>query len=162
MKTARLAVLLVLAACGGTLPAPPPWTGTGDALLGASMQRAIVAQSALFPYHFRPDAAELNELGRRDLAVLAAHLGGTDGVLAVSRGTASPELHEARVRSVLAALEAAGLPRERLTVRDGLPGGDGASAVRILEVLRRPLTLSGGGVSGVGAAGTGASTGTQP
>jgi hypothetical protein len=163
VKTARLAILLLLAACSLTPPGNPAFVGTGDALLGASLQRALVAQSTLFPYHFRPASAELNDLGNRDLAVLAAHLAGTSGALCVPRGDATPELHEARVRAVMSALQAAGVPRERVALRDGLPGGDGARSTRIVEVLRRPLTLSGGGISGATPTVPSAtSSGTQP
>jgi hypothetical protein len=148
VKTASLATLLLLAACSTTPPEPPAFSGAGDALLGASLQRALVAQSTLFPYHFRPASAELNDLGSRDLSVLAAHFADASGALCLPRGDATPELHEARVRTVMSALQAAGVPRERVALREGLPGGDGARSARIVEVLRRPLTLSGGGISG--------------
>jgi len=159
VNTVRLAALLLLCACS-TLPDTPPRSGTGDLLLGASLQRAVVAQATLFPYHFQPDGAELNDLGRRDLDVLTAHFLRATGALAIRRGPEAAELHEARVRSVLAALEAGGVPRDRVAVRDGLPGGDGAASSRIVEVLRRPLTLSGAGVSEGGLGGS--SSGSLP
>ena len=146
MKKALTAALLLLCACAD-MPTGGSGPFAGDMLLGASMERALIAQSTLFPYHFQADAAELNELGRRDLLVLAAHLREHAGSLSVRRGGATPELHEARVRAVLAALVTAGVPRDAVALRDGLPGGDGTSSARIVEVLGRPLLLGGAGTS---------------
>ena len=69
MKTAALfAVLLgLLPACEAPVY---PANGTGDLLLAASLQRAIIVQSTLFPYHFVPGSAELNALAQlRPLAL---------------------------------------------------------------------------------------------
>jgi hypothetical protein len=151
VKKALTAVLLSLCAC-----APMATSGDGpfarDMLLGASMERALITQSTLFPYHFEAGAAELNGLGRRDLMVLAGHLRMHQGSLTVRRGAATPELHEQRVQAVLAALESAGVSRRAVTLRDGLPGGDGTPSARIVDVLARPLTLgAGSGASGASA-----------
>lgn len=147
MKTTALS-LVALGLLAGCHAAPMhPASGCGDLLLAASLQRALVAQSTLFPYHFVPGSSELNELGRRDLLVLAYSLQEHSGSLVVRRGDASPELAEARVRSVIAALESAGVARDHVTIHDGLPGGDGLASARVLDILKNPLTLSGAGVS---------------
>ena len=148
MKTARLSAVLLALLAGCAAPEHMP-VGTGDLLLAASLQRAIVAQSTLFPYHFVADSAELNALGQRDLAVLAKHFHDHSGTLAVRRGDASAALEDARVKAVLAALEAGGVAKGQVSVRDGLPGGDGLAAARVLEILKTPLVLSGAGVSTV-------------
>ena len=149
----KLAVLgLLLGACASDSETHP---FAGDLLLGASLQRAIVTQSALFPYHFVPDAAELNELGERDLGVIAAHLRDNAGTLIIRRGTASKELHDARVAAVLAVLEQAGVQKEHVALRDGLPGGDGLPSSRLVEVFKTPYVLTGAGVSQVTATATG-------
>jgi hypothetical protein len=148
VKTAALSVILLglLAACEAPVY---PANGTGDLLLAASLQRAIVVQSTLFPYHFVPGSAELNELGQRDLAVLARHFQGHAGALSVRRGDATPELEDARIKAVLTALVAAGVGKDKVSVRDGLPGGEGLASARVIEILKAPLTLSGAGVSQV-------------
>ena len=148
MKTSRIlsaALLAVLAGCSG----PEKSTGlhAGDMLLGASLERAIIAQATLFPYHFEVDGKELNELGRRDVAVLADHLRDHAGVVSVRRGDSTPALHESRLGAVMAALEAAGVAHAQITLRDGLARGEGLSSVRVVEVLKKPLVLTGAGVS---------------
>ena len=139
------AVLALLSACASH----PKSDGlhAGDLLLGASLQRAIIAQSTVYPYHFVPDAAELNGLGQRDVSVLAAHLRDHAGSLVVSRGSVSQQLHDARVKAVLAALEQEGVPANQVAVREGLPGGDGVASVRVIDIFERPLILSGAGIS---------------
>ena len=141
------ALALLLGACVVNDPMAQPRNGAGDLLLGASMQRAIVLQSALYPYHFVPDSAELNELGTIDLSVLAMHLRDHAGSLLISRGEASPELHDARVRSVLAALEESGVAKSMVSVHDTLPGGRGLPSGKVVEILKKPLMLTGAGVT---------------
>ena len=151
----NLAVLALLLGGCAVDPLKSPRSGAGDLLLGASMQRAIVVQSALYPYHFVPDSAELNELGVNDLNVLAMHLRDHAGSLLISRGSASKELHEARVRAVLAALEESGVAKTQVAVHDGLPGGDGLPSTKVVEIMKKPLILTGGGVSQTGSSATG-------
>jgi len=150
------ALALLLGACV-TDPMDTPNNGAGDLLLGASMQRAIIMQSALYPYHFVPDSAELNELGAIDLSVLAFHLRDHAGSLLISRGGVSKELHDARVRAVLAALEESGVAKTMVSVHDGLPGGDGLPSGKVVEILKKPLVLTGAGVSAMSATATGTS-----
>lgn len=153
MKTANIpcaCLLALLAGCAAPPPSLMQGPHAGDMLLGASLERAIVAQSALYPCHFEYGGAELNELGRRDFAVLADHLRTHAGSLNIRRGDASAELYKARVDAVLAALQAAGVPKEQISVRDGLPVGAGLASVRVVEILSHPLSLSGGGVSTTG------------
>ena len=154
----NLAVLALLLGGCAVDPMKSPRSGAGDLLLGASMQRAIVVQSALYPYHFVPDSSELNELGFNDLNVLAMHLRDHAGSLLISRGGASKELHEARVRAVLAALEESGVAKTQVAVHDGLP------STKVVEILSKPLILTGGGVSQSGTSATsttGDATGTD-
>ncbi len=139
----RASLLALLAACA----APEPPAHAGDLLLGASLERAILAQSSLFPCHFESGGTGLNELGRRDLGVLAEHLRTHSGSLLIRRGDASAALYQARVQAVLAALAEAGVPQDQLAVHDGLPSGTGLASVRVVEVIKKPLSLSGAGVS---------------
>jgi hypothetical protein len=156
VKTANILGATLLATLAGCASASKPEHGpfAGDMLLGASLSRAIVAQSALYPCHFEPGGTQLNELGLRDLGVLTEHLRTHAGTLLVRRGDASTELHHGRVQAVLAALEQAGVAREQIAVHDGLPGGEGLASVRVVEILKKPLVLTGGGVSTTGQAGS--------
>ena len=47
----------------------------------AAIENAIIAQQAMFPYHFVEGGAQLNELGQRDLAILAEHYSKQPGTL---------------------------------------------------------------------------------
>jgi|GEM_PF-4805929 len=47
-----------------------------DSFSDESIKNGIVAQHTVYPYHFVADTAELNELGERELEVLAAHYKG--------------------------------------------------------------------------------------
>lgn len=100
----------------------------------AAIDNAIIVQYTLFPYHFVNNAAALNELGRHDLDVLAAHYKGHPGPLNVRQGGVPAELYEARVREVTWQLVMAGVDRDRITVADGLPGGDGMESERVLMI----------------------------
>jgi hypothetical protein len=148
VKTAALSTILLALLAGCSLPKHERY-GTGDLLLAASLQRAIVVQSTLFPYHFVPDSAQLNELGQRDLLVLARHFQAHAGTLAVRGGDAPAPLAEARLRAVIEALTAAGVARDHVVVRDGLPSGDGLASAHVIEVMKGSLVLSGAGVSTV-------------
>lgn len=106
-----------------------------------SVNKAIISQHTLQPYHFRPAAAMLNELGDRDLNVLAAHYQTTPGRLNVRRGEADDALYEARVAYVMQALEQAGVDVNRVTVEDDLPGGPGLVSERSLVILGNDVPM---------------------
>jgi len=154
VKTATLSAVLLALLAGCSAPEHPRY-GTGDLLLAASMQRAIVVQSTLFPYHFVPDAAELNELGQRDLLVLARHFEKHSGALSVRAGDDTPALGEARIRAVLDALVAAGVAKDHVTLRDSLPRGEGLASARVIEIMKGSLVLTGSGVSTIVGTATG-------
>jgi hypothetical protein len=101
------------------------------------VESAIISQRTLYPYHFVPDGDELNRLGQRDLSVLARHFKDRAGALNVRRGDASVELYEARVAKVLATLKEDAVDMNRLTVSDGMPGGDGMASERVIVILSK-------------------------
>jgi hypothetical protein len=100
-----------------------------------AIQNAIIAQHTLFPYHFVQDGAELNELGRRDLAVLTGHFMKNGGDLNVRRHDTPADLYEARVNLVRDRLQKAGIDTGRMRTSDGMPGGSGMASERILVIL---------------------------
>jgi len=101
----------------------------------ASLHQAILNQSTLYPYHFVHATAELNELGWRDMQVLAEHYLAHGGALSVRRAGADDQLYAARLESVQAALTTAGVEPGRVRLSDSPPGGAGTTSERVLEVL---------------------------
>lgn len=97
--------------------------------------QAILTQHTLYPYHFQANASELNELGMRDLLVLASHYREAPGRLNLQQGDASDALYEARVAHVKDSLAQAGVDAQRVTIADDLPGGSGVPADRVLVIL---------------------------
>jgi len=108
---------------------------TANEIREASLRQAILSQSTLYPYHFVPGAAELNELGWRDMEILAAHFAAHAGTLSVRRGGLAEELYRERLQSVETALAAAGVAPGRVRISDAPPGGAGTTSERMLEVL---------------------------
>ena len=104
-----------------------------------AIDHAIIRQHTIYPFHFVTDAAQLNELGRREVDVLAGHFKDFPGALNVRRGKADNALYEARSRTVVDALAKAGVDVERMMVSDGLPGGDGVVSERVLIIQERTV-----------------------
>jgi hypothetical protein len=102
-----------------------------------AMQNAIISQHTLFPYHFITNGAELNELGRRDLAGLASHFMKNPGHLNIRRGSITTDLYEARINIVQERLLEAGVNRQRISISDGMPGGSGITSERMLIILQQ-------------------------
>lgn len=124
---------------------------SGESLRAASLNAAIVSQATLYPYHFMTGTATLNELGRRDLGVLAAYFHDHAGTLNVHRAGTAQALYDQRLATVHAALAAAGIASGQIALADGLPGGDGMESDRVLHILTvqaaTPSTTYNAGVS---------------
>jgi hypothetical protein len=106
----------------------------------------VIRQHTIYPYHFVADSAALNDLGRRDVAILAGHYaslqvdqGVPPASMGVRRGDASPALYDARVRAVTAELGRGGVPNDRVRIADTVPGGDGMALGKIKVILQRDL-----------------------
>jgi hypothetical protein len=127
---------------------------TGDVIRAASLNKAIVRQHVIYPYHFTYNSAELNPLGRRDLAVLAEHYRSNPGALSVRRVGAAQALYDQRVVAIMDHLKASGVAIERLTVADLAPDGDGISSERLVKILREPAQLQGYTTDSTGGAAT--------
>jgi len=113
--------------------------GLVNSLNDAGVENAIIAQHTLYPYHFVPNAEELNELGLRDLSVLARHFAQHEGILNVRRGETPAELYEARVTSVIEGLKKAGVDVGRMAIADSMPGGPGMPSERVVTVVEKSL-----------------------
>ena len=161
------ALLGSLAACESVKPDPDgdvysrAWSG--EAMRNASLNNAIIAQHTLYPYHFAAGSAVLNDLGQRDLHVLADHFvktgGELPGELNVRRGNAAEALYEARVKVVLEHLSAAGVKDGLVSVKDGPAGGEGMASERVIVILKEKMAKQSTGGIGSGS-GSGSSSGT--
>ncbi|MCL5282305.1 MAG: hypothetical protein M1376_20660 [Planctomycetes bacterium] len=115
------------------------------------VENAIVTQHTLYPYHFVTGGAGLNDLGRRDLMVLARHYQENPGALNVRRGETDEALYKARVAQVQKRLKEAGVDVGRMTIADGMPGGPGMPSEAIVTV--KPKVTGGSSTTGGGSSG---------
>jgi hypothetical protein len=129
-----------------------------ESISDTGINNAIITQSTLFPYHFTHDGTELNELGYRDLGVLARHFKDRSGTLSVRQGSTVQDLHNARVTSVREFLIANGVDTDRIHFTDTPPRGPGISSEQVLQITARETTQiyqsHGASGTGTGAKGT--------
>ena len=109
-----------------------------ETLNNIGVENAIITQHTLYPYHFVPNGEELNELGQRDLQVLANHFRDHAGGLSVRRGETAVELYEARITHVIGLLKDSGVDTSRIAVSDAMPGGSGMPSERVVTILEAP------------------------
>ena len=103
-----------------------------------TVENAILTQHTLYPYHFVVDGEKLNDLGQRDFAVLARHFTEHPGLLNVRRDEGiSPELYKARIAYVTSRLKDTGIDPARVSISDGMPGGPGLPAERVVTILQK-------------------------
>jgi len=100
-----------------------------------ALENAIISQHTLYPYHFVKNGAELNELGKRDLAVLIRHFVKQTGHLNIRKYNIPVELYGARVESVHKRLQEAGINMDQISISDDMPGGSGIASESILIIL---------------------------
>ncbi len=147
-----LVLLIAAAGCEPTNEALAPSRSLNTWLMASidnpQIDNAIIAQRTIYPYHFVRDTAQLNELGERDLRVLAEHFRTATGELNVHQGESDDTLYSARVAAVAEALAMAGVQADRVQIVDGLPGGDGMGAERLVKILAKEdkSDSSGGGL----------------
>ena len=99
-----------------------------------AMENAIIAQHSLYSYHFVNNSDQLNELGRRDLSILAKHFKEYPGQLDISRDGTSENLYKARLAYVAGQLKKDGVDIFKLTISDGLPGGSGMASNDVVKI----------------------------
>jgi hypothetical protein len=148
MKTLPILTLclgMAVAGCttpkdGGEAPRGAENLWAMESIIAAEVNRAIIRQSSLFPYHYIDGSDELNPLGRRDLNVLTDHYQRAIGLhkpcqLRIRQGGADEDLYQARIETVLESLLDAGILREDITVTQNLAGGPGMSSDRLVNVI---------------------------
>ena len=99
-----------------------------------ALENAIIAQRTLYPYHFVENSEQLNELGQRDLSVLAEHLKKNPGPLNVCNDGIPESLYQARLAYVADKLKQTGIDPNQITVSDGMPGGRGMTCSEVLQI----------------------------
>jgi hypothetical protein len=116
-----------------------------------SVANAVIAQHTLYPYHFLANGADLNELGERDVKILAKHYSRYPGEINLRRGSEETGMYEARIQSVTAMLTSLGVDKGGLRIVDKVPGGDGVASERAVMILERSMvatTTSSGSAGG--------------
>ena len=108
-----------------------------NALNDTAMRNAIISQHSIYPYHFVNNSDKLNELGVRDLAVLADHFKENPGRLNVCRDNTPEALYQDRANFILNQLKEAGIGIDRITVSDGMPGGQGMPSEKVLDIMEK-------------------------
>jgi hypothetical protein len=101
----------------------------------AAIRNAIIRQSTLFPYQFEQNGTDLNNLGARDVTVLATHFRSYPGQLNIRRGTESEELYKKRVKKVVDYLGYAGVSTEKISVKNLPAGGEGMPSALMILIL---------------------------
>jgi hypothetical protein len=145
MKTAfvvELALLCVfLSSCNNTHKEPVKINegqmnaGLVSAYNDTAMENAIIVQHSLYPYHFVNNSEQLNELGRRDLLILAKHFKEYPGQIDVSRDGTNASLYQARLAYVAGQLKKDGVDISKVTISDGLPGGSGMTSSDVGQIM---------------------------
>jgi hypothetical protein len=143
MKQAFVIELVVfcvlLSGCETTAKKPPVNerlmnAGLINAFNDAAMENAIIAQHTLYPYHFVNNSEKLNDLGRRDLSILARHFKEYPGQLNISGEGTDENIYQARLAYVSDMLKKDGIDVSKVAISDGLPGGDGMNSVDVLQI----------------------------
>lgn len=114
--------------------APNPDRRIVASILDEQAVAAVQRQRAIYSWHFAPGTADLNELGRRDLAIIAAQDKTRPGTLHVRLG--SDDMREARLAAIRACLESQGVEVARMNFDEDWPGGDGVGG----EAAARSVT----------------------
>ena len=130
---------VVMAGCESAAPEMEISRDVERALLETQYEDArragVIRQQTIQPYHFVVYTATLNELGVREIEILATHYRIHGGVLRIRRGDAEEQLYQDRVEEIRSVLRARNVDMSRVRLSDGLPGGDGLASDRVVEML---------------------------
>lgn len=146
VRAACIAAIGIPAACTPKPPAEADRARIEDRLLEPADRQfakqpfddqaraAVVRQHTLFDHHFEAGSADLTPLGRRDLRWLCDAMFRDGGTICVPRGQASARLHAGRMEAVRRGLTSRGIPVDRVSLADALPGGIGADSLEALVI----------------------------
>jgi hypothetical protein len=96
-------------------------------------RNAIIAERTIYDHHFRPASAELNDLGLRQVRILADAYHDQAVRVSVARADASDDLYRRRLDAVRTAFADRGVDRSSLTLNDGQPGGSGIASEKVFR-----------------------------
>jgi hypothetical protein len=108
-------------------------------ILDSASINAVLAEHALYPYHFNANDAALNDLGEERLEILASAYKTAPGPLVIIQGDCPDALHRDRVQCAVQWLQSAGVDVAKVPISSSLPGGPGipsSSAVQALDNTR--------------------------
>lgn len=129
-------------------------------------RRAVLRERVIREMHFEPSSTRMTRVGRDTLAILADAIRSDGGSIAVDRGSAGPELYNARVAAVRSQLVSMGIGEDRFTLDGGPEGGQGVATSAALVIRARiadkPLPSTTGQVLDPRAGTTGAMNGGTP
>ena len=120
------------------------------AVRDAAFNSSILEQHALFPYHFAPNSPALTDLGQHDLSVLADAYKDNPGPLTLVKADTPDDLYARRRDAVAAALQQAGVPADKVTIADGLPGGNGITGQEAVAARKAKKESFGAAASDTG------------
>ncbi len=139
MAVIAIAAALIAAGCDDPQPVDPYGQvnmALTNSLGDEAITNAVIRQHTLYPYHFVPNGAVLNELGQRDLDVLIDHYRSYPGELNIRRGDESERLYAQRTEGVLAAMVKAEVNAAKVKISDGTPGGAGMTSEEVIEISK--------------------------
>lgn len=139
LVTLTVTICIIGIGCDDPDPNPVNKSQINAELIGAmndiAMENAIITQHTLYPYHFVNNSDKLNDLGQRDLAVLANHFKQNPGQLNVRQDGTVEQLYQARIAFVAEQLKKDMGVDSDIKIADGMPGGSGMSSESVLEIL---------------------------
>jgi len=97
---------------------------------------AVIAEFTIYPHHFVNGAAILNDLGKRDLAIMADHLKLVPGTLNLRRRDAPEPLYMQRQEAVADFLRQHDVNMANVTITDNMPGGEGMASERVIAITK--------------------------
>ncbi len=145
MAVIAIAAALIAAGCDDPQPVDPYGQvnmALTNSLGDEAITNAVIRQHTLYPYHFVPNGAVLNELGQRDLDVLIDHYRTYPGELNIRRGDESERLYAQRTEGVLAAMVKAEIDAAKVKISDGTPGGAGMTSEEVIEISKPKSTAA--------------------
>ncbi len=122
----------------------------------AMVKSAVRRDMSLSDVHFVAHTTRLSSLGERRLKIMADIMAEDGGQVRMATRQGDDDFTKQRMETVVAYLETAGIPRERIDIESGVALGRGMTAQEAIEVkaqafdpqARDLTTLIGGGEGG--------------
>ena len=102
-------------------------------------RNGVMVRRTIDPSRFDVGSAQLNSLGRRDVAILAERFTGNPGTLTILRGDAGDALYTARVAMVRSALVSHGVDGSRMQLTDMRNSSPSRSSVEVIKIYEHAI-----------------------